>query len=159
MINTLNKKTKKNSKFSYIIIGSILIFVIIFAVNYLSYKNSPNYEYKTQSQEFEFKPPKSKNIMQPKFKIYDISENYPKPVSYSYKIFIKEKLIIVDETGKKLEEPSPDYKLFSINIIDYDIKPEEELQKNIKFEFEPSLKEEYYPGLITENKEIKKTLK
>ncbi len=109
---------------------------------------------------------KGKRIMSAKPKVFEIEQEKFTPVNYVYRISMKEKLTIIDESGNVVKSSSPQamfYNLFAYNIIDTDIKTEGELKESIKFKLQPQLQEEYYPGISEEfeiqNKfpEIKKT--
>lgn len=99
------------------------------------------------------------NIMAAKPKIFEIAQEEFAPVNYVYRISMKGKLKIIDEAGNVIKSSSGEemlYNLFVYNIIDTDLKSEEELKEEIKFKLEPQLQEEYYPG-IAEEIEIEQT--
>lgn len=100
------------------------------------------------------------NIMAAKPKIFEITQKEFTPVNYVYRISMKGKLKIIDEAGNVIKSTSGKemlYNLFVYNIIDTDLKSEEELKEKVKFKLEPQLQEEYYPGITEETEMEQKT--
>lgn len=94
----------------------------------------------------------SSEILSPKPILFKVAKESLKPYNYSIKLQnIEEKFSIIDEKGNLFRGSQSEqlsFNLFSLNVLDNDIKKEDTLQKAIKFDIEKSPKEEHYKGMV-----------
>ncbi len=91
-------------------------------------------------------------ILSPKPILFKVVKESLRPYNYSIKLQnIEEKFSIIDEKGNLFKGSQSDqlfFNLFSLNVLDNDIKKEDILQKAIKFNIEKSQEEEHYKGMV-----------
>ncbi|MDD5066346.1 MAG: hypothetical protein PHF84_04805 [bacterium] len=92
-----------------------------------------------------------KTLMDPKPFPFTLDAETFEPKLYSVKVnTIKEDLSIINEKGDELGPDQSDklgLDLFAFNIFDNDIKTEDELKRQIKFNLEEKQDEEHYKGM------------
>ncbi len=146
----------------YTILLIIFIFFWIIGI-IIGYKKGAkkNIQYADNSKVYSFKTKPKLKIMDAKPHLFSVEQFISEPKNYQYKSKIANKFSIIDEKGNKLEDDSNSKvdKVFSYNILDSDIKSEEDLKKSILFDkgSESKNKTEFYKGFVEkeDNDEIK----
>lgn len=96
-----------------------------------------------------------KKLLAPKPLLFKLDQQIFKPFDYSIKIgYMAEDITIIDEKGNRLKPSQSDkmaLDLFTINIMDHDLREEESLKKAIQFPIEKGAEEEYYRGMVEES--------
>jgi len=142
----------------------ILIIGIIFGYRYgkkLASKNSHFLNEENIYFENDIKKGKENRLMarllQPLPEIFEFKEKSFGPLYYPLKVYnINEKMDIINEKGEKvssLQSEKLTFNIFALNLLDSDLKKENELQKIVKFKIEPEPEAEYYPGIVENNLE------